>query len=458
MNPIKLTDLDELSLMVRDRESSLYIGEAINAYRGGAFRASIISTWISVVTDIISKIRELAAQGNANAIAQITLIDTAIQNNNVPQLQKIENELLEKSRNDFEFLSQQEFTDLERLKQDRNFCAHPAFVTEGLLFQPQPEMVRAHIVHAILHLLQHKPVQGKSALNRIKSDIVRVSFPSDQENVNKLLGAKYLNRAKDSFIKNLVIVLLKSYLRGDDADLTGKEQALIHCLSSVAHYHLPVYEEILREKLIGIIDALDDDQLAKIFKLIGIDNRYWDLLDESSRIRIQTLLSNLNLTDLLEFDAFDAMDVPSFKDVLTEKFESLDALEKEQIVTSSPRLQFADLAVSLYCSAGNFRSAERLGRNVLLPMSNYFNSEQILKILDSVSINDQINSASDTPNILVKLLEKTRQHLNKTKQGWLDFVGTLSNDPEMYYSYPKLREKLVEYDILTTAYPETDLS
>ena len=215
MNSTKLTDLDELSLTVRDRESSLYIGEAINAYRGGAFRASIISTWVAVVTDIISKLRELASQGDANASTQISSIDTAIQNNNVPQLQKIENELLEKARNDFEFLSQQEFTDLERLKQDRNLCAHPAFVTEGLLFQPQPEIVRAHIVHAILHLLQHKPVQGKSALNRINADIIRSSFPADQENVNKLLGAKYLNRAKDSF----EIPLLPHHLKPDNISI-----------------------------------------------------------------------------------------------------------------------------------------------------------------------------------------------------------------------------------------------
>lgn len=454
MNSTKLTDLDELALMVRDRESSLYVGEAINAYRGGAYRASIISTWIAVVTDIISKIRELAAQGDANAIAQITAIDTAIQNNNVPQLQKIENELLEKARNDFEFLSQQEFTDLERLKQDRNLCAHPAFVTEGLLFQPQPEMVRAHIVHAILHLLQHKPVQGKSALNRVVADIIRSSFPSDLESVTKLLGIKYLNRAKDTFVKNLIIVLLKSYLKGENVDLVNKGQALIHSLGAVAHYYLSIYEETLKEKLTGTIDSLDDNQLPKIFKLIGADVRFWALLDDPNRIRIQTLLNNLSLIELVGFEVFDAMQIPEFKELLAEKFDNLDPLEKEQIIASAPRPEFADLAISLYSSAGNFRSAERLGRNVLLPMSQNFTSEQILIVLEAVSVNDQINSASETPSILVQFLERTHGNLQDTKQGWVDFIGTLSDNPNEYYSYPKLREKLVEYGVLATAYPE----
>lgn len=63
MKEVRLTDLDELALKVRDRMVRSYILEAIDAYRGGAYRSSIIATWIAVTFDIISKIRELAIQG-----------------------------------------------------------------------------------------------------------------------------------------------------------------------------------------------------------------------------------------------------------------------------------------------------------------------------------------------------------------------------------------------------------
>lgn len=456
MNSSRLTDLDELSLTVRDRESSLYISEAINAYRGGAYRASIISSWIAVVTDIISKMRELASQGDANAKAQITSIDSAIQNKNVQQLQKIENDLLNKARSDFEFLSEQEFTDLERLKQDRNLCAHPAFVSEGLLFQPQPEMVRAHIVHAILHLLRHKPIQGKSALNKVIADIARSSFPTEQESVNRFLGEKYLNRAKDSFIKNLVIFLIKSYLTGETENLANKGQALIHSLNAVSYYQSSIYEGTLREKLIHIVEALDDEELPKIFKLIGADSRYWTLLDDPCRIRIKTLLKTLDLKDLVEFEVFDAMQIPEFNELLTEKFARLELIEKEQIIATNPRLEFADLAVDLYVSAGSYRSAESLGKNILLPMSQHFTGEHINKILESIVENQQITFAAGTPIILLQFLEKSKHLLSDTKEGWINFVNNINNDPENYYSYPKLREKLVEFGVLDTAYPENN--
>ncbi|MEJ7862405.1 MAG: hypothetical protein WKF90_12315 [Pyrinomonadaceae bacterium] len=327
MNYSKLTDLDELALTVRDRDSRLYINEAINAYRGSAYRSAIISTWIAVITDIISKIRELALQGDSNANSQITLLESAILSKNISQLQKIENELLGKAHNDFEFLSSQEFGDLQRLKEDRNYCAHPAFVGEGTLFQPQPEMVRAHIVHSILYLLQHQPVQGKSASNRVKADIARSSFPADLENVIKLLGAKYLNRAKDSFVRNLVIGILKNYLKDDDVELINRDQALIHTLIAVSHHNLLIYEETLREKLNSIINSLNDKQLAKIFKLISADVRYWVLLNDSNKIRITSLLNTLTTPELIEYRIFDAIQVLEFQEFISEKFKGLEYIE-----------------------------------------------------------------------------------------------------------------------------------
>ncbi|MDZ8025517.1 MAG: hypothetical protein RMY36_008055 [Nostoc sp. SerVER01] len=44
MNSLRLTDLDELVLTVRDKASGSYILEAVNAYRGGAYRAAIVAT------------------------------------------------------------------------------------------------------------------------------------------------------------------------------------------------------------------------------------------------------------------------------------------------------------------------------------------------------------------------------------------------------------------------------
>jgi len=45
MNNLRLTDLDELVLLVKDKVSLSYILEAVDTYRTGAYRAAIVSTW-----------------------------------------------------------------------------------------------------------------------------------------------------------------------------------------------------------------------------------------------------------------------------------------------------------------------------------------------------------------------------------------------------------------------------
>ncbi|MEG5061802.1 hypothetical protein QUB60_29050 [Microcoleus sp. A2-C5] len=219
MKEVRLTDLDELALKVRDRTARSYILEAIDAYRGGAYRSSIVSTWIAVTFDIISKIRELASQGDPMAQDFISKLDKAIANEHLPLLQKTEEDLLKTATADFEFLSNQEQTDLTLLKKDRNLCAHPAFVAEEMLFEPEPERVRMHIVHVVKHLLQHQPIQGKSAIERIVRDIKTTSFPPTLDTACVFLNSRYLDRAKKTLIENLIFLLLKAILRGDLPDL-----------------------------------------------------------------------------------------------------------------------------------------------------------------------------------------------------------------------------------------------
>ena len=128
MRTALLAELDDLVLTVRDRNSRSYILEAINAYRAEAYRAAIISTWVAVTYDVISKVRELATQGDAEAKKVVEGLDKDIDAQErgdasaVARFQKFENELLDKALTKFEFVSRQEHVDLSRLKDDRNLC------------------------------------------------------------------------------------------------------------------------------------------------------------------------------------------------------------------------------------------------------------------------------------------------------------------------------------------------
>ena len=455
MNTTRLTDLDELAQLVRDQNSASYVTEAIGAYRGGAYRAAIISTWIAVSYDIIAKIRELASQGERSAEAFVKELDTAVENSNIVQLQIIEENLLKKAHEEFEFLSDHEQEDLRRLKADRNRCAHPAFISEDALFQPTPELVRVHIVHAVLHLLQHQPVEGKSAIQHIIEDIKRPSYPMDLASTLTYLSSKYLNRAKRALIRNLVIVLVKVLLKNDDPDLRGKEQKVLLSLMAVSQKHSQIYDKEMRSKLPTIVESLNDQQMLMVFRLVGVDNRCWAWISEASRVRIRRIIGLVKNTKapldlIIKYSVFDALTIGELKPLLLSLFSDLDESDQPKVIAEWPIPEFVGKAIELYSEARSYRGAEELGKQVILPMAPYFKATDIITILDVVSKNKQIAYASGTPDIIEKFFDLAQDRLEDTKTTWKELIEKLSEDmdPDDHYAYPGLRRKLEEAKVL----------
>ncbi len=433
MNHIRLTDLDELALTVRETKAKSYITEAIDAYRGGAYRAAIVSTWIAVTFDIISKIRELASQGDSAAKKIAQDLDKAISAKDFRKLQALEDDFLNKAHVDFEFLSSQEFIDLSRLKDDRNLCAHPAFVTEDVLFQPEPERVRLHIVHAIKYLLQHQPVQGKSALTRLVADIKSISFPNEIETASVFLNSKYLDRAKTALVQNLVVALLKALLHGDDPDLPPAFSSQVALtLQAIALRHPNLYEARMSERLPSIAESLSDSLLPNLFQLLGADPRCWGWIGEPTRIRIKTFVSVGVSQPATRNIIFRAVNVEELKPLIVNAFNSLTPESQIGVIASTPRPEFADRAIQIYSSASSFRGAESLGTSVIIPMIRYFSGNDVIKILEVVKKNGQIWDAAGTPTILEELFDGTIKQINISRNAWKELFDFLAPHHSWY--------------------------
>lgn len=146
---MSFADLDELILTCRDYRAKGYIGEAVASYRAGAYRASIVATWIAICFDIIEKIRELALAGDEQAETLAEQIEETRKQNDITKALKFEKEILIVARDKFELISHIEFTDLQRVQEDRNRCAHPSLASEDQIFSPSAELARLHIRSAV---------------------------------------------------------------------------------------------------------------------------------------------------------------------------------------------------------------------------------------------------------------------------------------------------------------------
>lgn len=440
-----LSDLDELVQRVRDTTSRSYLREAVAAYRAMAHRAAVVATWIAVSFDIIQKIRELAAQGDPKAVAEVKLIDAAIASQSPVQGQRVESNLLGLAES-FEFLGTREKADLERLRDDRHHCAHPAFVQADSLFVPSPELVRTHIVHAVHHLLEHPPVQGRTLLDRIKIDLLQPSFPAERNAAVSYFTEKYCRRVKKGLPETMVKVLLKALITRADSDLVGKEAVVGHCIAALAHAKLGDYSETVKAQLRHLTDKADDATYQRVFHLLAADPTAWQLMDEPLKARLKSLLTSRSV-DLLPFlDGDDphvlmpAFDVPDLVQAAQTMFERLSSDQQRQCIAASPRPEFCDQAIKLFSEARGFRQAESLARSCLLPMAAHMSAEHVLKALEATASNGQIWDAGGIPALLAEWFDGVRRHLNACRDGWdklLGFVEMVGNDE----AYAELRRK-----------------
>jgi hypothetical protein len=454
----KLADFEELVLCVRDRNSREYIGEAVVNYHSRCYRSAISAAWVAVTYDIISKIRELSQQGDAQARNFIARVDRAIAlrvgepAGSKKQLQAIEGELLTVAHDTFEFLNDHDLRDMERLRDDRHLCAHPAFAGEDYLFQPSPELVRTHIVHAIVDLLQHPPVQGKAALDRLKNDLIQPSFPSTQTTVSEFLDDRYLRHIKTGLINNLITVFLKVIIKEAEPDLVGKEDKIIMCLVAVLRRYPQRFVQRMWQELPRLSDGCSDDELRRVMRLFRADRRCWNWLGSSNRVRITEIVRNYSF----EASSLDAvascLEIAELRPLLAARAETFILEQKRTLYSRRPNQIFIDDAIKQYGKASSFRGAEALFESMIRPFVSMFRPEQVKAVVDSARSNSQIYCANETRMQLTYLFEQTLDLISDTAPNWQAFLTHVLDayDPEGAI-YIELQNRMTETGIWPVA-------
>lgn len=204
--------LEDLLGSVNDLASREHLREATRAYQAGAFKAAIVSLWVTVAVDLVTKVRHLADQGETGAVKHIADLDNAIANRDRSKLMAIERELLDRCRDEYEFIDARDHDMLTRLQEDRHICAHPAFVSPEVVFEPTAELVRAHFATAVDAVLRHGPTAGRKAIARFTTEIAGNAWPSKTSELREYLRERYFARGKRVVRRNLAQVIVKGCL------------------------------------------------------------------------------------------------------------------------------------------------------------------------------------------------------------------------------------------------------
>ena len=440
MLPNALSDIDELVLSCRSEAARSYLSEAAACYKAGAYRSTIIATWIAVLFDFIHKLRELEMTGDKGAKQKLTSFDAARQSGDIKASLEFERTLVEAARDEFQLISAVEAVDLQRLFDDRNRCAHSSMISTDEPYQPTAELARAHMKNAVVALLQHPPVQGQAALDRIWADIKSEYFPADVHKAVEFLKDGPLGKARHPVVRSVVIGLTKDLVmqrrpQAERARQLGALGAALLLYPAVAH-------AVLHDKLPTIVQGVPDEMFDLVIRYLSHIEPAWNLVGVSSQMRAKAYVES-GPTETMNKFVPQALNVPALREIALKRLADIDADMLARFIKTRPDPAFVEPAIAKFRASGAFRVAEARLEQLVIPLAKELTPANVGQVIDAFNENDQISWAAGVSDLMLELLDSTEQIAADSKVHWSRlYASLLSHD---YYKDERgqgLRDRL----------------
>ena len=409
-----MVDLEELLGRVRDASAKEQIREAINCYHAGAYRSSIVSTWVAVVFDFVGKLRELDMTGNQAARAKLQQLETIRANHELPKLLSFEKELVKAAKSEFDLISPVEAIDLERLFEDRNRCAHPSLTALDDVFRPSAELARAHIVATIHNMLSQPPIQGTAAATRVFAEILSEYFPVSAPEAAEYLRHGPLGRAKDTLIRSVVIGITKDLMTESRGTPDRKKQ--FAALNAVRMLYPDKFSQVASANLKRIAEGLDETQVKRLVLYVGQVPTTWDHLGSAAQLKCQNFIASAS-PGSIDASLLRALEVPALRDRAASRIDEFGSSALARMLQGRVEPLFKERCLLLTERSGSFRDAESNMRSLILPFGSTLTEGDMRRIAEAFRDNAQIRYANDVVPILQQLFQKGASQ-GEHQAGW----------------------------------------
>ncbi len=379
-----ISDIEILALQCRSENSKLYIEEAIRCYRAGAYRASIVSTWIAVVFDLVDKIRELSVNGDAAATTIHTRFESYLaqidagNEQGIKSALEFERTILKTCRDSFQLFDQHQFTDLDRLRDDRHRCAHPSFQRMGQPYQPSPEQARLHLRNAVHHVLALPPIQGKAALTTLRTLITSQYFPLDAEKAAVQLRASPLGRPTPSLLRGFIDMLIFDFVT-EGRDLFGKKQVCAALAATFAIFPGEV-EPRVTQQLGKVIIEVPDQQLPFAITLLTHVIWAWDGLSMQARDKVNHFTQHSAAPDVIPC-LHGLHRIPSLQTAIEARICQFSADELAAAIVSGAELLTRPRALEILSEVKSWNQANDVMTRIILPLFDVMTKDDLTRII-----------------------------------------------------------------------------
>ena len=396
-------DLDILLTRIRHPQSKVYFLDAVKAYKAGALRGALTSAWVALAYDLIAKYRELSAIGDAAATAFLLSWDNATAAGDIAKLLQLEGGILEDATANTQVVNRIARTHLDRLREDRHLCAHPAFSAEADLFEPSPELVRLHLFNAVDLVLSQEPLQGKAIFDLYDVDVQSPGFPTTHERILDYVEQRYLARVRAQNVRNFGTVLAKSLLKGVPTQWESLHRKIIPSLVAVRDRAANAWPDVFLA-IVRLIDNLEPANRPRAIAFIAAFPDFWARLQDPTRTALQATVDNADPAGLADYRLLAGVTVPQFRTALLALIASLHRNQLADAIASQPLADLWPRAVEEYQGSGSWRGSEANFSDLITPFAGRLSGEQLDQLLDAIIDNGQNWDAAETDTLLLGVL------------------------------------------------------
>lgn len=384
-----ISNLEELVLGCADESVRSGIEEAIKCYQGGAYRAAIVSAYVTVCFDLIEKLKALAASGDGDAKVAVTRLEALQEQldradpNAIKGLLSFERELLELFRDKLEFLGKNEFDDLNRLREDRNRCAHPTFFKSSLPFAPSAELARLHLRNSLVHVLTKSPKQGRAALDSLEAVVLSSYFPTILEDVVARLRGTELMNARPALIRSFVDRFVFG-LADESSSLFKKRPARI-AVEAIIELHRA---EALPRLVININKLLVNPDSNAV--LVGTMFALWiteagEQVDEAGKAVMRTWVQKPPEEGNAGNVVCNGLAISWLRETMVDVLKSLSAREMGSITVTDVPPEVTDYAAKKFGSARSWAEANLLADEFAINLASKFREHDLRFVFNAAA-------------------------------------------------------------------------
>lgn len=435
----------DLESAIRNPFARPHFHEAVLAYQSGAYGAAIIEAWVAVALDLTEKIRLSVEGGNNQAKKFVDGLDDAISKQDILRLQRIETELLDQTKA-LGIVSNHECVMLDRLKKDRNCCAHPSFISEDEIFVPNEELARMHLSTAIDCCLALPSAPGKKVMEYYQECVDSFSWPAESSELAAFLRSRFFNRVRESTKRQLMELIIKQAIEppsSDELSVTSSQMYAFRCrcaINVIYKSEESLVKDCMRNVLRKKRDShkLDEDTLLRCVGVFGHITFFWITLEDDEVLRVKALLDNRKASvldsqvdvfragpgasSLVDLDVF-ASGVPQDDRIASSFRDALSRLGKDQFGISAAMErstyhgdELISFALESLKKSSKFVASECVLKG-LQSVSRDLCKDDILELGKSAADNDQVYLAPRAPAYIENLCHESSETQEKM-QAW----------------------------------------